>query len=235
MNFKRLDWDSEFFGKRIGKLSIETSFDDEWVISFLEEKKDDYDMIYIFSNHDISLLKDIQNCNLADRKVIYTCNVKPIENQIDAISIYDDGIPNQELINLSIESAKYSRYKTDEHFKPDDYKRLYIRWIENSANGSFADFVLCYHLGKEIKGMITLKIDENIGTIGLIAVDTDCQGKGIGTSLINKAQQLLQERGIKTLDVATQMANEQACRFYEKQGMKMKSITYVYHWWSKSE
>ena len=39
------------------------------------------------------------------------------------------------------------------------------------------------------------------------------------------------EYGIKTLEVPTQKANTDACRWYEKNGFTIQSCTQIYHWW----
>lgn len=79
--------------------------------------------------------------------------------------------------------------------------------------------------------MLTYKNDGSLYDIGLVAVAPDQAGKGIGTQLM---QALFRRLGAGTVvDVATQKRNLLACRYYEKNGFKVKSIQNIYHLWIK--
>ena len=82
-----------------------------------------------------------------------------------------------------------------------------------------------------VKGMISVGIQENMGHIGLVAVDTDCQHQGIGGKIMSTLDGYLYGLGVKMLEVPTQKANKDACRWYEKNGFSVQSRTQIYHWW----
>ena len=84
---------------------------------------------------------------------------------------------------------------------------------------------------EQIKGMVTLKISEKIGHIGLIAVSSKAQGNGYGKMLIKACENKLFTNDIFQLEAPTQKDNVQACGFYEKCGFKIKEITNIYHFW----
>ena len=139
--------------------------------------------------------------------------------------------PTPELIELAIESGKYSRFRIDNGFSEGIYEKLYTQWITNSTLRLNADEVFVYQTGNKIKGMITLTEKQQIGNIGLIAVAPDSQGLGIGKKLVNRIIHYYHSKGIENLDVVTQNANKNACDFYKKIGFKILNIKNVYHFW----
>ena len=111
---------------------------------------------------------------------------------------------------------------------------MYSTWMEKSINGEMADYVFVHKNHETIDGMITIKIENDIANIGLIAVDYASQGKGIGTKLIQSIENFLyQIKGIKYIQVATQLANHNACHLYKKNNFEVITITDIYHHWLK--
>lgn len=58
----------------------------------------------------------------------------------------------------------------------------------------------------------------DVGVVGNNAVDPDWRGRGIGTSLVARAMEILVERGAKVLEVTTFSHDASARRVYEKVG-----------------
>jgi len=227
-----LTWDSDFFKKKIGRVLAENS--EEIINVFEEAKKDNYQLIYVFGNENLfvdeKILKQF-NGHLADRKVLFKKNIESKKEQTSFVSEYTGNELTTELEQLAYESGKYSRFKTDKNFAENDFYRMYKIWIENSVKKQIADKVIVVKENDIIKGMVTLKIDSEKGDIGLIAVAPDTQGKGYGKVLISACENELLSKNIFKLEVPTQLANTQACRFYEKCGFEIKEITNIYHFW----
>jgi len=81
---KKLEWDSDFFNIKIGRVYIENSHTD---FSFLldEDFQCDFDLIYDFSkNHNKLENKDFK---LVDEKLIYKIIIKNSENHISNSNI----------------------------------------------------------------------------------------------------------------------------------------------------
>lgn len=71
-----------------------------------------------------------------------------------------------------------------------------------------------------IVGFVTLKVNNNNGNIGLIAIGKNAQGKGLGTQLINVCENYLNKCSVETLTVPTQLDNLQACKFYKNTALR---------------
>lgn len=224
-------WDSDFFNLHIGKIKIKTIKDYNKILEQLSQLKNKYDLLYLFCPENI-FISENENTVLVDQKVIYVSNIDSTNHYYPSeIKPYFENTTTPELLKLALESGAYSRYKTDKHFNASTFERLYTKWIENSINGTFADIVLCYYNDGRIIGMVTIQVKDNIGHIGLIAVDALHQNKGIGSALIIAAKVFLYNRNIKKLSVATQLNNMQACTLYKKNLFIVKSITNIYHFW----
>lgn len=169
---------------------------------------------------------------LVDEKVVYhmrfNANVLPPPGNIQLPSDQDI----QALQSLAFQSGAFSRFQTDPLFEPEMFKKLYLTWLEKSLTGQMADQVLLYREGTQVVGFITAVIKEDMGEIGLIAVDHGSRGKSIGSQLIQGALHFFSTRHIQQVSVTTQLKNTGACRFYEKEGFQRKHITHIYHFWN---
>lgn len=226
-----LPWDSTFFGLPIGRFDIEHP--EDW--SKLQDEMicdNTYHLLYIFDH--TGSQTPLPGAALIDTKVIYEKSLPPALFPLcPEIHFYRGTAPDADLYSLALVSGKYSRYKMDDHFPRGSYERLYKKWIENSVMGKLADVVLYYAESGKKLGMVTVRLQECLGSIGLIAVDPAHQGRGIATSLIRAAENWLLENGGQRMQVATQANNIAACSLYEKNGFKKISSTDIYHLWLK--
>ena len=228
MNLSRLNWDSDFFGLNIGKLVL--SGEDDFLMSDIDGL-DDYDLVYIFATHGCHI--PIVGANLVDCKVIYkksiSCNVEAKSNVV----AFSENKPSSDLYELALQSGEYSRFRLDDKMPAGSYEKLYRRWIEQSVCKAMADEVLCYYYNGKIAGMVTVAIKDNVGSIGLVAVDSSCRGLGFGSALLESVDSYLYGKGVCAVEVATQLDNTKACSWYEKNGYVVDSMTDIYHWWRK--
>ncbi len=238
MMYKHLNWDSDFFGFPTARIDGDFMKLDilEKILNQLILKN--YKLVYLFidpSNLEIIRLIQKFEGKLVDDKITFRLRLTSFRNvQYDNnIISYPVQEPNEELIELAIESGKYSRFRTDNCFSKGIYEKLYTQWITNSTLRLNAEEVFVYQTGNKIKGMITLTEKQQIGNIGLIAVAQDSQGLGIGKKLVNRTIHYFHSKGIESLDVVTQNANKDACDFYKKIGFKILNIKNVYHFWLK--
>lgn len=233
---KYLAWDSEFFKKSIYIIDINTDSDGTTLLGqIIEDLKDKHaDGAYLILNKDHhgwrSQLKK-RGIVCYDNKVVYGKEIKylaqgPVQSGIQEY----DGEINDDLVKLSLEAGKYSRFRMDKHFI-DKFESLYTKWVENSLLRIIADTVLVYKNENRIEGLITGKVEGKMATIGLIATNPLMQRKGIGMQLLLAAELEFIRKGAIKVEVATQLGNKQACTFYEKCGYQAKSVTPIYHIW----
>jgi len=234
-DIEHLEWDSVFFEKKIGRILAENTCNLENILD--EAKNTGYQLIYAFGNRnffvDVGILKQF-NGHLADRKVVYEKKIEHAVNETPFVSEYNSIELTAELEELAYISGEYSRFKTDKNLQDKDFYRMYKIWIENSVKHLIADNVFVVTEDNNVKGMVTLKIDNEKGKIGLIAVSPDTQGKGYGKKLISACENKLLNKGIYKIEVPTQADNKQACSFYEKCGFQISEIINIYHFWLKA-
>lgn len=79
-----------------------------------------------------------------------------------------------------------------------------------------------YEENNQIIGLVTyvIKRDE----IEIISLDSIQEGKGIGTALIEKIENLAKQKQIKIVRLVTTNDNLNALRFYQKRGYRITSI-----------
>ena len=227
-----LDWDSKFFGYKVGKIVIKDSlnFNNS---SFIEAAKN-YKLVYVFSKNEIfeTFIK------LVDKKVTFTRkieNEKLIQESSDYIRSFNPLTDSlSELLELAYESGIYSRFNVDTNFSNNEFKRLYKEWLISSINKSIAlDVYIYIGESKNITGFISLAAHKNeVSEIGLIAVRASERGKGIARKLINKVICQSKIKNFKKIEVATQIVNFPAISLYENSGFKEKHRVNIYHYWT---
>lgn len=230
MNISTLDWDSRFFSLRIGRVDLQTPADAAALLKQYAGLKQQYDLLYVFDAAQTGF--SAAGAQLVDKKILYAKSCEPCQ-AFTEVSLYQGGKPTDALYRLALISGSYSRFRLDPLFPKGSFERLYRRWIETAcpAEGTNKQILTFLDSHGVTKGMITIDYQSELGHIGLVAVDTDTQHMGIGSKLMSTLDGYLFERGVKTLEVPTQKANLDACRWYEKNGFSIKSVTSIYHWW----
>ncbi len=233
-----LEWDSEFFGLRIAKVEVKESEQSDYIDELRNTvrtlRAENCDLAYIEIPFQETLPRfGSEYGSLVDVKLTYTTEFENKAQEITDENIEEISEPSDKLYDLALLSGHRSRYKTDTHFAKGEFVRFYKTWIDNSLNGTIADKTIGYVQEGQLLGFITLKIKDGSGEIGLFAVDSRSQGKGIGQKLMDAAVEATHEAGKSVLHVSTQKDNSGACRFYEKYGFRLTSATAIYHKWFK--
>lgn len=233
MDIRRLEWDSVFFGLRIGRADVCSIGELQQLSNKVLSLKKEYDLLYVFIHKDIdgTLLEwEQQGAKLVDNKTVYIKNVSANKNDQN-VKLYSAVVPDVDLYRLSIASGVYSRFKTDDRMPRGSFERLYNRWIEGSCSGELANAIFV-HKGYSVDGLVTVSWDQRDAAIGLVAVDEDVRGHGIGSRILQTMENYLATHTkTQKISVATQYSNTPARRLYEKNGYTIESITNIYHWW----
>ncbi|MEO7990480.1 MAG: GNAT family N-acetyltransferase [Chryseolinea sp.] len=237
MKFTYLDWDSKFFGKRIGRIDMESK--DESDIRSITSSHTDIELFYIFDSieRQLSLSASIPGFKLVDIKVVYRLSLKDapirsLDHSEVKLKEYSLSYTSVELENLAYQSGEFSRFKTDSSFPATDFFRLYKEWIDGSVSKRLADVIYIATSNKQIMGMVTVKFNQQEAHIGLIAVQKHFRGMNVGTQLLEHVKKESQQRNILHIFVPTQKQNESACKFYERNGFLINNVMHIYHYWS---
>lgn len=231
-----LDWDSEFFGFRIGaacpgvtaeevpRLVAEARDGQVRCLYFLAEAAD-RDMISMlerqgFGLRDVRLTLRHPNPAAAgsggtDRRV------RPAqEHDLDRLR------------RIARVSHRDSRFYFDLGFPRERCDDLYDVWIRRSYQDRFADAVLVADFENGAAGYITCRnLGSQRGQIGLLAVDESARHLGIGQALIAAALNWFASHGDSDAITVTQGRNLGAVRAYERAGFLAHQLQLWYHRW----
>jgi dTDP-4-amino-4,6-dideoxy-D-galactose acyltransferase len=229
-----LNWDSKFFGYEVAKISFNQSGNVDLENLFQEIKTKRIRLTYLLAPPtDTELNKNIARNGgiLVDQKVIYSKTTQAHSKYTNNIIEFTGKQANEKLIELALRAGVYSRFLIDKNFKNWEFERLYTHWLLNSLNKSIAFKIVVALSNTHIVGLVTLGEKENQADIGLVSVDKNFGRRGIGSDLINFADNAAYELKYKNIKVTTQLQNTSACKLYEKCNFILESTLNVYHFW----
>jgi len=224
--FRFLDWDSQFFQFPVGNLALDES-DRNFPLSDLLSHCEKTRLLYVISPNEIPSLV----ANLRDRKASFRHNLLDLPLVSNA-AIFEVNTSSSKMVSLAIQSGLYSRFALDPQIPRSKFEELYHLWLVNSLNGSFAERVLASGSANQPDGMVTLQRKGNVSQIGLIAVDSESRGKGIGKNLVLNALEWAKSTHSDCAEVVTQLDNKAAIHLYKSCGYTLIKTEYIYHIWS---
>ena len=232
-----LQWDSDFFGLSVasldgGHLQAETSkvaFD--WCIKekirclyFLANGRDSQTLQYAykagFKFVDVRVEMEFDFRNL-QKTHAPSLEIKPVTKVVELGCIQ----------TLARKSHTDSRFFKDLNFDRIKCEKLYEEWIDRDFEkgnvlGFFPDD------RENIKGYITFTMESSdVARIGLIALEDQFRGQGVGAELLNITIAMSKKLKTKKLIVVTQATNTSALRLYEKAGFRISDTKIWFHKW----
>ena len=227
---KIMRWESDFFKKKIGEILIDYPLKDEIKID------DHFDFIIAKQKEASEIRIEGYTNSYREEKIVFSKHLEELDTPLLTTTILDSDktpIKADLLYDLAYESGKHSRFKLDALFKDSEFEKLYQCWVINSINKTFGHKVF-YMLDKEVPiAFVTLNLKDNIGQIGLIAVDKHYQGQGLGKQLIKHIESYCVNHTIPILNIPTQAHNKNATGFYTKLGYHIKQQEIINHFWLK--
>ena len=231
-----LSWDSEFFGLRIAKALIHRVDAPQMlsIQSWCTQQK--IDCFYFLSDADDPLttqLLEQHAYHLVDTRLTFERrlmgDLPPFDTMKAIIRDAHDG-DIQSLKRIAQHSYQHTRYYFDGRFPIEQCNELYVTWIEKSYRG-YADKDWVAELEGVVVGFITASLHNHQGDIGLVGVDSQHSGKGIGYQLVLFALAWLQQNKAQSVKVVTQGRNIPAQRLYQRVGFITHSLQHWYHYW----
>ncbi|WP_432712531.1 GNAT family N-acetyltransferase [Pedobacter sp.] len=221
--FRELTWDSNFFHKKVGELTL----DNGHVETFPK-----VDLLYVKSkNETIPEIKGY-HCRYAENKVVYTKELTDSGARHEKIhSISKKPYQVEDLYQLAYITGKFSRFNLDPNIPEADFTRLYRTWIDKSISGENATDLFIYVDQEETAGFISYQQEKGYAMATLAGVSPAQQGKKIGKALFKHLEQVVFDQGQRELRIPTQAVNQHACTFYEKLGYTILESTSIKHYY----
>ena len=237
-----LPWDSQFFGKRIGRLTSAPHAEPEWQAILEEAHSLRLDCVYLLLKaDDASAIRMAQYAGfqMVDIRLTYELNLSgrvsvwpalpPRANlrlaQLSDLPIFQE---------LARQTHRDTRFFTDEHFDPARSAEMYAEWISKSLHGA-AQAVWTLTLDNAPAGYLTCHLESDSGQLGLAALQERTRGRGLGLALFQAGVAWLQSQGAKRVEVVTQGRNLIAQRLYQGMGFRTSQVQLWFHKWFSDE
>lgn len=238
MSIQFLEWDTNFFGIKTGKVEIfgESEFNpSEFKQKSLEDR---YELIYIFKYGTMLPGSKIIAANIELVDIMLTMSMKFDKNKyLDLPYALRNELSSVELrdcYHISEQISTVSRFYTDLKVGPEKTKNLYKKWIDNAMNKSFSDGIFLNKETDNIIGIHLIKTDakNKIGYFTLTGIDSKSKGKGIGTSLwIQSFAYWADKFDIQIIKSPFSFQNKESFNFHLKNDFnKIEEVKYIYHY-----
>jgi dTDP-4-amino-4,6-dideoxy-D-galactose acyltransferase len=228
-----LEWDSNFFGRRIGRVHGRFSpCDIGRILEWCEIER--IDCLYLLAASDDAqavAVAEKHGFQLVDIRITFDVALEQISKEAGATLRLARPSDLEALKQTARSSFRDSRFYYDPRFEKTRCDDLFATWIEESCKLG-ADFVLVAEEEGQPAGFVTCHAGPGeTGSIGLIAVVAAHQGRGLGRQLVMSALQAFRARGLRFAAVVTQGRNIHSQRLYQKCGFVTRSVELWYHRW----
>ncbi len=232
--FETLDWDSDFFGIKIGRVRVP-------VAARLPEAVEQADraglecLYWLAGSDDSDAPSAAARCGfrLVDIRVTFECDL-----------LRHSGTPNPDglvirpfepahlpqLLPIAAASHSDSRFFQDGRFPPEKCASLYEAWIRTAAEDPGRHIAIAQMHGR-VAGYCISEFKVLPPKISLIAVESFLRRSGVGSALVLAALTEFAERGASSATVATQGRNVTSQRLYQRCGFVTKTVELWFHRW----
>lgn len=239
---RMLPWDSQFFGIRAATVDAQTLTDESLRAIDAFCATNAVDCLYFRARPD-----DAASVRLAETNGFHLVDVRltserpapspgtPGEGRGGGFEPIRAATTNDVpfLTPIARLSHTDTRFYYDPRFPREKCDELYETWITNAVTGQSLTVLVATDAQDQPIGYVTCdgRADSNQGSIGLIAVSGEHQGKGLGKLLVNSALDWFARNGRKTVSVVTQGRNLAAQRLYGRCGFIARDLQLYYHRW----
>ena len=226
-------WDSDFFGHKMSKLSLQesetkNSFQSvQALLQFAQQEQSEHIMARIPSDK-TKVIHELENAGFRFfGSLIELQKHEYSDGHIKSELQEGDFLKKKELEFLSKWAKDLFRqsymYK-DAFFPPEKVDELHKLWLSNILNTPKTVILVSRTKTEFITGFITLRLEKDCFEIDLFGVHPDYQGKGISKKLLKMGSEyILENYSELPLKVKTQGENIPAMNSYISNGFKIKS------------
>lgn len=214
-----VSWDSRFFSRKIGRVSVCPSSLEGLTAALDAAKSEGFQSLMRRIGHDefdsVQMFERAGFC-LVDAGIVWTCSAQHRIQTEGADPTRQATVADIPALQQSMRRLwTDSRFYHDPFFSTEEADRLFDAWVQNSVTGQAADAAFTV----DNLALVTCKkVDGNRGDIPLVGVHPSQQGKGYGRWLVARALQWFSDNGCRTVTVRTQLRNVDALNFYRSLG-----------------
>ena len=236
-----LQWDTDFFCHKIARV-VGHRLDPHRIKDILKWcRAQEIECLYFLadSNHPLTVrlaedygfrqvdIRVTLQCDIKSRRVRYENNRAKASNIRTALS---RDIPILQAIARN--SHTDTRFYSDPCFSRESCEELYGTWIKRSCEG-YADVVLVAEMDGQPIGYVSCNLPTNssYGQIGLLGVESEARGLGVGWALVEQSLRWFTEHNVDEVRVVTQGRNIPSQRVYQRCGFLTHTVNLWYHKW----
>lgn len=231
-----LEWDSRFFGKTIARVTgprldpALASQIDAWA------QANRVDCLYF-----LAAVDDPQTARAAEDAGYHLTDIRvTLEHRLAGPFTPPGQYPQirpahpadiDALRAISRNNHRDSRFYYDGHFDREKCDELYAIWIEKSVRGSADQVLVWQEAGRAVAYVTGKLLPDGSGSVDLVGVHPDWQGRGIGLKLTKQLLAWFHQQGAPRVTVVTQGRNIGAQVLYQRCGFVSLSTELWYHKW----
>ena len=237
-----LEWDSAFFGVRIGRLTRRALREADAHALLAWARAQGVACIYCLLDASDQAGARAAEATGARRVDVRTTYQLDLASRAPRADISGEGIrlagraDLDQLERIAATAHRDTRFHADPRFPRERVTELYRTWIRRSVEGEIADAVVTCDVDGRAAGYVSLSLpvrtgEPGTGALGLVAVDERARGRGLGRGLVESALARLRAGGARRVRVVTQGANVGAQRLYEAAGFAAQRREVWFHLW----
>ncbi len=234
-----LDFDSEFFGRRIARVLAPRlgAAEARGIHAFVRDESIDC-LYYLARSGDRESIRRAEDLGfrLTDLRLTIARPLQAPGLELPAerpgavrLSTPKD-VPA--LAEIARVSHRDSRFYSDPHFPEARCDDLYALWIERKCTGGADAVFVAEHEGRPAAYLSCDLHEGDSGQLDLLAVAPAARGHGLGTLLTAVSLRWFAERGKRRAFLVTQGSNAHSLRLFgEGFGFVPQELELWYHWW----
>jgi GNAT superfamily N-acetyltransferase len=237
-----LDWDSEFFQIRVGKVT-QNHLDPEAVALILDWcDKQQIDCLYFLANSDEAStirLAEENHFKMVEIRMIMERSLKNWDPTLRAtkdpsiLIRFPEPRDFPALEKIAAFSYVDSRFYFDPGFDPQKWQAYYSTWVKQSCQGG-ADLALIAEKDGVTVGYITGNLNKDNpyeAIYELTGVAPEARRSGVGQELFRSGLDWFVDHGAESVWLATQGRNIPTQRMVQRNGFITRACQIYYHKW----
>lgn len=235
--WRRLDWDSGFFGVPIGRIDLPPdAAPGETAAAAGAAREAGLACLYAeapFGSPLASAAARLPGAILTDVKTTLVRAVRSEEDRtlVEGVRLGAAAADRRRLMEIAEQVSLKSRFRHDPRFGEAAARRLYREWLRRSIDEGYADEILVGGREGGAAGFVTLAAKEGIPAIILFGVHAADRGRGWGGRLLLASAARAAAAGAARMSVVTQGHNVEALRAYIRNGFNIETANLFFHIW----